>query len=126
MLDPVVHEILRSSRSWDGAALKTEFRVLHFKMAPGAMTSIHMRPLNGAGYVIKGELTMVATDDPHGNFKDSGRVKEIKLQTGEGWTETVNTWHYGINLGKDELEFVLIFTGEEGTPPTLSLNTKYA
>lgn len=130
MHDPVILEILRSSRSWDGASLpasghgKTEFRVLLFKMSPGVMTSVHMHPLNGAGYVIKGELTMYATQDPHGSFADSKRVKKVKLRSGEGWAETVNTWHYGINEGSDEVEFVLIFVGEEGTPPTLSLGTK--
>lgn len=130
MLDPVVLEILRSNRSWNGSVLppaghgKTEFRVLLFKMAPGAMTSIHMHPLNGAGYVIQGELTMVATEDPHGSFADSRQIKQVKLKAGEGWAETVNTWHYGINEGSVALEFVLIFIGEEGTPPTLSLGTK--
>lgn len=125
MLDPVVREILKSNHSWDGALLKTECRVLHFTMAPGSRTTVHMHPLNGAGYVIKGELTMVATEDPHGNFKDPKRIKEVRLRAGDAWTETVNTWHYGANLGKEELEFVLIFTGEVGTPPTLSLNTKH-
>lgn len=125
MHDPVVREILKSSRSWDGAPLKAEFRVLHFTMAPGATTTIHMHPLSGAGYVIRGELTMVATEDPHGNFREAKRVKEIKLRAGDAWTEMVNTWHYGVNQGAEDLEFVLIFTGEEGTPPTLSLNTKH-
>ncbi len=130
MSDPVVLEILKSARSWDGAPLpaggygKTEFRVLLFKMAPGAITSIHMHPLNGAGYMIKGELTMCATQDAHGSFRDSKRVKRVKLKAGEGWTETVYTWHYGVNEGSEDVEFVLIFVGEEGTPPTLSLGTK--
>ncbi len=125
-----IEEVLRSSKSWNGAPLpilssgKTEFRVLLFKMPPGSKTTIHMHPLNGAGYMISGELTMYATDDPHGSFKDSSQVKKIVLKAGDAWTETVNIWHYGINETDADLEFVLIFVGHEGTPPTLSLGTK--
>jgi len=123
-------EVLRSSTSWAGSPLpglgtgQTEFRVLLFKMAPGAKTTIHMHPLNGAGYMISGELTMFATEDHHGSFADPKRVKKVKLTAGDAWTETVNVWHYGENTGHDEVEFVLIFVGQEGTPPTLSLGTK--
>ena len=125
-----IKEVLKTTKSWNGSPLPsynsgtTEFRVLTFKIAPGAKTSIHIHPSNGAGYLIAGELTMYATDDPHGNFSDPKRVKETTLFPGEVWTETVNIWHYGENKGKEDVEFVLIFAGTEGTPPTLSLGTK--
>lgn len=129
--EPVsIKEVLKTTKSWNGVPLpgfssgKTEFIVLTFKIAPGAKTSIHLHPSNGAGYLIAGELTMYATDDPHGSFADPKRVTETKLSPGDAWTETVNTWHYGENKGKVDVEFVLIFAGEEGTPPTLSLGTK--
>ena len=129
--DPVsIKEVLKTTKSWNGAPLPsfssgtTEFRVLTFNIAPGAKTTIHVHPSNGAGYLIAGELTMYATDDPHGSFADPTRVKEIKLSPGDAWTETVNTWHYGENKGEVDVEFVLIFAGTEGTPPTLSLGTK--
>ena len=131
LADPVsVKEVLKTTKSWNGATLPgfssgtTEFKVLTFKIAPGAKTTIHIHPSNGAGYLIAGELTMYATDDPHGSFADPNRIKETKLSPGDAWTETVNTWHYGENKGKVDVEFVLIFAGEEGTPPTLSLGTK--
>jgi quercetin dioxygenase-like cupin family protein len=126
----IITEILKTGKGWNGSFLpgygsgKTELRVLIFKMAPGAKTTIHMHPLNGAGYIIKGELTMVATKDPHGNFKNRKQIKKTKLIAGEAWAETVYMWHYGINTGKTDLEFVLIFAGQEGTPPTLSLGTQ--
>ncbi|EKD72965.1 MAG: cupin 2 conserved barrel protein [uncultured bacterium] len=128
--DPVkIEQILQTTQSWNGASLpgfasgKTEFRVLKFKISPGAKTSIHMHPLNGAGYVLSGELTMYSTDDSHGSFADEKHVKKITLTAGNAWTETVNTWHYGENKGKEDVEFVLIFAGQDGTPPTLSLGT---
>lgn len=123
-----IKQVLRSSKSWNGASLpavsgKTEFQVLHFSMKPGAKTTIHMHPINGAGYMIAGELTMYATDDPHGSFEDQAKVKKIVLKKGDAWTETVNIWHYGINETAHDLEFVLIFVGHVATPPTLSLGT---
>lgn len=133
LADPVsVKEVLKTTKSWNGSQLPgyssgtTEFRVLKFKIAPGAKTTIHLHPSNGAGYLFAGELTMYATDDPHGSFADPKRIKETKLSPGDAWTETVNTWHYGENKGNVDVEFVLIFAGTEGTPPTLSLGTKIA
>jgi oxalate decarboxylase/phosphoglucose isomerase-like protein (cupin superfamily) len=121
-----IDEILRTTQSWEGSPLpgvgagKTEFRVLVFKIAPGGKTTIHMHPLNGAGYMIAGELTMYATEDHHGNFADPKQVQEVKLKPGDAWTE----WHYGENKGKEEVVFVLVYVGQEGTPPTLSLGTR--
>ena len=125
-----IKEVLRSTRSWDGAPLPafgsgtTEMRVLHFKLGPGAKTTIHMHPLNGAGYMIAGTLTMYAADAQHWSFNDHKRVKTVVLNPGEAWDAAVKTRHYGINEGKEEVEFFLIFAGHEKTPPTLSLGTR--
>jgi len=125
-----IHQVLKTTKSWNGSPLPgfnsgtTEFRVLLFTIPPGARTTIHVHPLNGAGYMIAGELTMFATEDPHGSFADPQKVKEIKLAAGDAWAESVNSWHYGENQGKVDVEFVLIFAGQADTPPTLSLGTK--
>ena len=125
-----IKQILKTSKSWSGAPLpgfssgKTEFKVLHFTIVPGGKTTVHVHPLNGAGYMIAGELTMYSTDDPHGSFADPTRVKKIVLKMGDAWTESVNIWHYGENTGDTEVEFVLIFAGEIDIPPTLSLGTQ--
>jgi quercetin dioxygenase-like cupin family protein len=121
-----VHPILKTTKSWNGTTLpgfssgQTEFTVLTFKVAPGAKTAIHLHPMNGVGYLLSGELTMYATDDPHGNFT-TGKVKKIQLKSGDSWTETVNTWHYGENNTNKDVSFIVIFVGAEKTPPTLSL-----
>lgn len=131
LADPVsIKEVLKTTKSWNGALLPgfssgaTEFRVLTFRIAPGEKSTLHIHPSNGAGYLIAGELTMYASDDPHGSFADPKHVKETKLSPGDAWAETVNTWHYGENKGNVDVEFVLIIAGHEGTPPTLSLGTK--
>lgn len=128
--EPVqIEQILKTNKSWNGAALpgfnngQSEMKVFRYKIAPGEQTPVHLHPMNAAGYMISGELTMFSTDDPHGSFADSKQVKEIKLGAGSAWTETVNTWHYGVNKGDKDAEFVLIFAGQEDVPATLTLGT---
>src|SRR3990167_7856799 len=67
---------------------KNLFKVLTFKISPGAKTSIHVHPLNGAGYILSGELTMYSTEDTHGSFANPKQVKKIILKAGGAWTET--------------------------------------
>jgi quercetin dioxygenase-like cupin family protein len=121
--------ILTTTKSWPGSLLpgfrsgQTEFKVWKFKLEPGTSTAIHMHPLNGAGYIISGELTIYATEDPNGSFDNVRKVKKIKRVAGDSWAEPVNVWHYGVNEGKTNLEFTVVFVGEEGTPPTVTLGT---
>lgn len=125
-----ITQILKTSNSWNGTPLpgfgsgKTEFKVLHFKIAPGGKTTVHLHPLNGAGYMIAGELTMYATTDPHGSFDDPKQVTSIVLKAKDVWAEAVNAWHYAENLGSSDVEFVLVFAGQVDIPPTLSLGTR--
>jgi quercetin dioxygenase-like cupin family protein len=131
MSEPVqIKEILKTSKSWSGSPLPgfnsgvTELKVLYFKIASGGKTTIHVHPLNGAGYMISGELTMYSTEDPHGSFENPKQVKSVTLKTGDAWAESVNIWHYGENKGKKEVQFVLVFSGQVDVPPTLSLGTR--
>ena len=125
-----IQQVLKTTTSWSGSTLPgfssgaTEFRVMHFKIAPGGTTTVHVHPLNGAGYMIAGELTMYSTDDPNGSFENSKQIKKITLKAGDAWAESVNIWHYGENKGNTDAEFVLIFAGEVDIPPTLSLGTR--
>ncbi|EKD74751.1 MAG: cupin 2 conserved barrel protein [uncultured bacterium] len=122
-----INTILDTNKSWAGTLLpgfsagQTAFKVLTFKISPGAKTSIHVHPLNGAGYILSGELTMYSTEDTHGSFANPKQVKKIILKAGDAWTETVNTWHYGENNGSQDVKFIVVFAGQEGTPPTLTL-----
>jgi len=129
--EPVtIKEILSSDKAWDGSDLpgfntgRPELKVLTYKIAPGAKTPVHIHTMNGAGYMLSGELTMYATEDTKGGFEDPLKVKKIALKAGEAWTEGVNVWHYGENNGTDDVTFVLVFAGEKGTRPTLSAPVK--
>lgn len=125
-----ITQVLKTTQSWSGTPLpgfssgQTEFRVLFFKIAPRGKTTVHVHPLNGAGYMIAGELTMFSTEDPNGSFHNPKQVKKITLKAGDAWAESVNLWHYGENQGTEEAEFVLIFAGQIDIPPTLSLGTR--
>ncbi len=125
-----IKQILKTSTSWSGSPLPgfssgmTEFKVLLFKIAPGGKTTVHVHPLNGAGYMIAGELTMFSTEDPHGSFENAKKVRTITLRAGDAWAESVNIWHYGENQSDTEAEFVLMFAGQVDIPPTLSLGTR--
>jgi quercetin dioxygenase-like cupin family protein len=125
-----IDQVLKSTQSWNGATLphfssdQPEFSVFTYVIPPGTKTSIHIHPVNAAGYMLSGELTMYATSDPHGSFAEASKVKKIKLTAGNAWTETVNTWHYGENLGKQDAKLVLIFSGQKGTATTISLDQR--
>lgn len=124
-----IQPVLSTDKAWNQAALPpytngvAEMHVLKFTIAPGGKTPIHLHPVNGAGYVLSGELTMYSTSDTGGNFSDPRNVKKIILKPGDAWAETVNTWHYGINDGEKNVEFVLVFAGQKGTPTAMSLGT---
>ena len=123
-----INTVLATQQSWNGQPLPSynsgqpEFRIMRFKIAPGAKTPIHLHPVNGGGFITAGTLTMYATLDPHGKFNDAKQIKKITLTAGQAWTESVNTWHYGENNGDKPVEFVVVFAGQKGTPPTLALS----
>lgn len=129
-MDVHIKQLLKTTVSWSGTPLPgfnsgvSEFKVLHYKITPGGKTTVHVHPMNGAGYMISGELTMFSTIDPNGSFENPADIKTVTLKKGDAWAESVNIWHYGENLGKTDAEFVLIFAGQKDEPPTLSLGTK--
>jgi quercetin dioxygenase-like cupin family protein len=126
----VIKEVLSATKAWDGSNLPgfntgtPELKVLTYKIASGAKTSVHIHTINGAGYMLAGELTMYATEDSKGSFADASKVKKVQLKAGDAWTEAVNVWHYGENNGQDDVTFVLVFAGDKGTQPTLSAPVK--
>lgn len=125
-----IKQILKTSESWSGSPLPgfnsgvTEFKVMHYTIPPGGKTTIHVHPLNGAGYMLSGELTMFSTEDPHGSFENPKQVRKIKLKAGDALAESVNIWHYGENRGKNLVQFIVVFAGQVDVPPTLSLGTR--
>lgn len=126
-----IKTVLATDTAWNQSILpaytvgRPEMHVVKFKIAPGAKTPIHLHPVNGAGYVLSGELTMYSTSDASGDFTDSNKIKKVVLKQGDAWAEAVNAWHYGINNSDKDVEFIVIFAGQKGTPTAMSLGTYY-
>lgn len=121
-----VTNVITTDEAWDGSGLPgytssdPQLIVNHFRIVPGGVTSVHLHPTNGAGYIISGELTMYSTTDTSGSFEDKSKVTKTTLKAGEAWAENVNVWHFGENNGDEDVTFVVVFAGEEGVPATLS------
>ena len=129
--DPVtVEPVLTTTQNWTGKPLpgfrsgQTELKVVRVQLEKGARTVIHLHPLNGVGYLLKGSLTIYATDDPDGSFADPKQIHVVPRKAGDAWAEPVNVWHYAVNTGDGPAEFIAFFAGEEGVPSYVSLGTR--
>lgn len=124
-----IKSIITTDKAWDQSALpgyttgSSEMHVVKFKIAPGTKTPIHLHPVNGGGYIVSGELTMYSSSAANGDFSDPSKTKEIVLKQGDAWAEAVNVWHYGINNSDQDVEFIVVFAGQKGTPTAMSLGT---
>lgn len=109
--DVVTQKLLETSTSWDGSQLpsypKTQPKVtiLRITIAPGAKLPIHQHPLINCAVVTKGELKVV---------KLSGEEKLIKA--GDAIAEVVGSFHYGYNAGKDPVELIVFYAGDDTLP----------
>ena len=110
-----VKHLAKSSQSWDGTPLpsypsaKPEITILNIKIPPGTRLPLHRHPVINAGYLIKGELTVV---------KEDGK-KRLKMKAGDTLIELVNQWHYGKNEGKTTAEIVVFYAGSSGQEITV-------
>jgi quercetin dioxygenase-like cupin family protein len=75
------------------------------EVAPGGQVGRHLHPHPLFVYILEGTLTIEM--EGHGAHSFSA---------GEGLAEVVNTWHNGRNLGDTPVKFLIVFTGQEGTP----------
>ncbi len=69
---------------------------------------LHQHPVINAGVLLKGELTVVTTDN-----------KTIQLKAGDPIVEVVNTWHYGKNEGNEPAEIIVFYAGIQNKPITI-------
>lgn len=112
---PHVQELVRSSRSWDGAPLpaypqtQPEIRILRIRIPAGTRLETHHHPVINAGVLLSGELTVVTTAG-----------KTLHLKAGDPIVEVVNTPHYGISSGTEPAEIIVFYAGTEGSPITVS------
>ncbi len=111
----VVEELVRSTKSWDGACLPAypqglpEISIRRIRIPAGARLDTHLHPVINAGVLTRGQLTVVAADG-----------KTLHLSAGDPIVELVNTPHYGMNEGKVPAEIIVFYAGVVGTPITVT------
>ncbi|SRR5579871_5192255 len=82
-----------------------EVAALIVNIAPGGQTGRHKHPVPVFGYVLDGTLT-VATE---------GHGVAVYTQ-GQGFMESMNTWHNGMNRGARPVKVLAVFMGGQGKP----------
>jgi quercetin dioxygenase-like cupin family protein len=112
--NPVKVEVLaKASASWDGATLpkyrkgQPEVTILKITIPPKARLPLHTHAVINAGYLLKGELTVVTEDD-----------KTLQLKAGDSIVEVVKTKHNGRNNGDEPAVIIVFYAGVQGTPIT--------
>ncbi len=108
----VTSEVLaKTTTSWVGTPLppypqtQPEVTVLRITIPVGAQLPLHKHPVINAGYLTKGQLTVVADDGT-----------TMTLKAGDALVEMVDAWHYGRNDGESDAEIVVFYAGSPGVP----------
>ncbi len=101
-----VAQLVKTTKSWNGADLpsypqgKPEVTILRIKIPADTKLPMHEHPVINAGVLLSGELTVKTVN---------GKV--LYLKAGDPIVEVVDTWHYGINQGKDPAEIIVFYAG---------------
>ncbi len=111
---PIVKELAKSTKTWDGATLpeypqgQPEVTIFHITIHPGTQLPLHHHPVINAGVLLEGELTVVRQDG-----------KNLKLKAGDPIIELVNTPHYGMNESDEPAVIIVVYAGTKGNPITV-------
>lgn len=114
MKSPLVEELIKTTRSWDGAILpaypsgQPEITILRITIPAGARFELHRHPVINVGVLLSGQLTVVTAEE-----------KMLQLKAGDPIVEVVNTLHYGINQGEAPAEMIVFYVGAMDTPITV-------
>ncbi|MDN3204066.1 cupin domain-containing protein [Algoriphagus sediminis] len=110
-----IETLVESSLSWNGDSLPPypdgipKVTILKVSIPPGANLKMHKHLVINAGVLIKGELTVI-----------SERGNTLKMKKGDPIIELVNTFHFGMNEGKETAEIVVVYAGDLETPITVA------
>ena len=116
-VDPnnVTTEILaKTNHSWDGSELTAypggspQVTILRITIPPGAQLPMHLHPVINAGVLLKGQLTVMTTQN-----------KTLHLEAGNSIVEVVDRWHYGKNEGEIPAEIIVFYAGVKGQSVTI-------
>jgi quercetin dioxygenase-like cupin family protein len=109
-----VQTIVKTTKSWNGDTLphypkgQPEISILKITIPAGVEIPWHEHPVINAGILTKGSLKVVTKDG-----------KTLNMVAGNPITEVVNTWHYGVNTSKEEVEIIVFYAGIENQPITI-------
>ena len=107
--DVVREQVLRSTTSWDGAALpayssgQPEITILRFTIPPGTTLASHKHSAINAGVLLSGTLKVVSEDQ-----------EVIHLNPGDALVELVGKWHHGENDGTEPAVILVFYAGIQG------------
>jgi quercetin dioxygenase-like cupin family protein len=82
-----------------------QFTAVLAEVAPGGQVGRHMHPVPLFVYMLEGTLSIEM--DGHGTHTFSA---------GQGFAEVTNLWHNGRNLTDKPVRFLIVFSGQKGTP----------
>jgi quercetin dioxygenase-like cupin family protein len=85
-----------------------QFTAVLGEIAPGGQAGRHMHTVPLLVYILEGSLSIEM--EGHGTHV---------VSAGEAFTEVINTWHNGRNLGSTPAKFLIVFAGQDGTPITI-------
>ena len=104
-------ELLRTSQSWDGAALpdylqgRPEVVAVKYEIPAGQKLGWHHHPVMNHGILVQGDLTII---DQYGNEK--------VVHEGEAVVEMVGTVHHGENRGTKPVVLYMFYLSQPGLP----------
>ncbi len=109
-----VAQLVKTTKSWNGAGLpnypqgQPEITILRIIIPVGTKLPMHEHPVINAGVLLSGELTVKTVN---------GKI--LYLKAGDPIVEVVDTWHYGINEGKQPAEIIVFYAGTIGEKITI-------
>jgi len=109
--EATVETLLQTTLSWNGNELPAypdglpEISILKVSIPPHSELGMHKHPVINAGVLVKGELTVITTDQD-----------TLHMKSGDALSEVVDTWHYGVNEGDETAEIIVFYAGEVGEP----------
>ena len=104
-------ELIRTSRSWDGAELpdypqgRPELVAVKYEIPAGEKLGWHHHPVMNHGILVQGELTIVCEDGT-----------EKVVHEGEAIVEMVGTVHHGENRGTKPVVLYMFYLSQPGLP----------
>ena len=104
-------ELVRTSQSWDGAALpdypkgRPELVAVKYEIPQGSKLGWHHHDAMNHGVLVQGELTIVAIDGT-----------EKVVHEDEAIVEMVGTVHQGENRGKKPVVLYMFYLSQKGQP----------